>query len=71
MSERIQWEYRALTVGSGLKRIKDNELEILLNELGEDGWEVVGFRSIENSSQSQIIAKRPLDRAARRMRSMP
>jgi hypothetical protein len=43
----------------------------MLNEMGEDGWEVVGFRTIENSNQSQVIAKRTLDRVARRRRTMP
>jgi hypothetical protein len=60
-----------LTVGSFFKGVKDSDLEALLNQLGEEGWEVVGFRTIENSNQSQIIAKRPLDRTARRWRSMP
>ena len=71
MSELIQWEYHVLTVGSFFKGVKDNELEALLNDLGEEGWEVVGFRTIENSNQSQIIAKRLLDRTSRRWRSMP
>jgi hypothetical protein len=71
MSESNQWEYRVITVGSFFKGVKDNELETMLNEMGEDGWEVVGFRTIENSNQSQVIAKRPLDRVARRRRTMP
>ncbi len=71
MSELNQWEYHVLTVGTFFKGVKDGDLEALLNQLGEEGWEVVGFRTIENSNQSQIIAKRPLDRTARRWRSMP
>ena len=71
MSELNQWEYHVLTAGSFFKGVKDGELETLLNQLGEEGWEVVGFRTIENSNQSQIILKRPLDRTARRWRSMP
>jgi hypothetical protein len=71
MSESNQWEYRVMTVGSFFKGVKDNELETMLNEMGEDGWEVVGFRTIENSNQSQIIAKRPLGRVTRRQRTMP
>jgi hypothetical protein len=71
MSESNQWEYRVMTVGSFFKGVKDNELETMLNEMGEDGWEVVGFRTIENSNQSQIIAKRPLGRVSRRQRTMP
>ena len=71
MSESNQWEYRVLTVGSFFKGVKDDVLETMLNEMGEDGWEVVGFRTIENSNQSQVIAKRPLGPTARRRRSMP
>ncbi|MEW6094297.1 MAG: DUF4177 domain-containing protein [Chloroflexota bacterium] len=71
MSELNRWEYHVLTVGTFFKGVKDSDLEALLNQLGEEGWEVVGFRTIENSNQSQIIAKRPLDRTARRWRSMP
>lgn len=71
MTEPNQWEYRVLTVGTFFKGAKDNDLEAMLNELGAEGWEVVGFRTIENSNQAQVIAKRPLDRTARRWRSMP
>jgi hypothetical protein len=71
MSELNQWEYRVLTVGTFFKGVKDSDLEALLNQLGEEGWEVVGFRTIENSNQSQVITKRPLDRTTRRWRSMP
>ena len=71
MSELNKWEYCVLTVGTFFKGVKDSELEALLNQLGEEGWEVVGFRTVENSNQSQLIAKRPLDRTARRWRSMP
>ena len=71
MSELNQWEYRVKTFGSFFKGVKDDELEAMLNDWGEEGWEVVGFRMIENSNQAQLIAKRPLDRTARRWRSMP
>jgi hypothetical protein len=71
MSELNQWEYRVLTFGTFFKGVKDEDLESLLNQLGEEGWEVVGFRTVENSNQCQAIAKRPLDRTARRWRSMP
>jgi Domain of unknown function (DUF4177) len=71
MTELNQWEYRVLTVGGFFKGVKDEELEALLNQLGEEGWEVVGFRAIENTNQAQLILKRPLDRTARRWRTMP
>ena len=71
MSETNQWEYRVRTFGSFFKGVKDEELETELNQWGENGWEVVAYRSIENTNQGQVIAKRPLDRTARRWRSMP
>jgi hypothetical protein len=71
MAETTQWEYLVQTVGTFWKGVKDDEFQALLNQWGEDGLEVVGFRTIENSNQSQVIAKRPLDRTARRWRSMP
>ncbi len=66
-----KWEYRVQTVGSFLSGVKDPELETMLNNWGEEGWEVVGFRTLENSNQATVIAKRPLTREAQRLRSMP
>ena len=71
MSEVNQWEYRIRTFGSFFRGVKDDELEAELNQWGEDGWEVVAYRMIENTNQGQVIAKRPLDRTARRWRTMP
>ena len=72
MSEDIQkWEYRVITIGSIWSGVKDEALEEMLNEWGAEGWEVVGFRTLENVNKATIITKRPLTRAARRERSMP
>lgn len=72
MSETLQtWEYRVFTTGSFFKGVKDEELEAGLNQLGEEGWELVSSRSIENTNQAQLILKRLLTPAARRMRLMP
>jgi hypothetical protein len=71
MSETIQWEYRVKSFGSFLKGVKDDDLEADLNQWGEEGWEVTGFRMIENTNKAQVIAKRPLTRDVRRQRSMP
>lgn len=71
MSEIVQWEYRVQTVGSFWKGVNAEELEHLLNEWGEEGWEVVSTHIIENSNKINVIAKRPLTAAARRQRSMP
>jgi hypothetical protein len=72
MSELVQtWEYRVFTFGSFFKGVKDEELESVLNQLGQESWELVGVRTIENNNQAQFVLKRPLTPAARRLRSMP
>ena len=72
MAEEIkQWEYRVQTVGAFWSGVKADELEQLLNEWGEEGWEVVSTHIIENANKINVIAKRPLTREALRRRSMP
>jgi hypothetical protein len=72
MSEEIKkWEYRVQTVGSFFGGVKAEELEQLLNEWGEEGWEVVSTHIKENENKINVIAKRPLTDRVRRMRSMP
>jgi hypothetical protein len=46
--ELTQWEYRVQTVGGFFSGVKADALEELLNEWGEDGWEVVSTHIIEN-----------------------
>ena len=72
MVEEIkQWEYRVQTVGGFFSGVKAEELEELLNEWGEDGWEVVSTHIIENANKIRVIAKRPLTDRIRRERSRP
>lgn len=66
-----QWEYRVETVGGFWTGVKAETLEQLLNEWGEQGWEVVLTHILENQNKINVIAKRPLTDRARRMRSMP
>lgn len=65
------WEYRVQTVGGFWSGVKADELEQLLNEWGEQGWEVVSTHILENQNKINVIAKRPLTDRMRRMRSMP
>ena len=65
------WEYRVQTVGTCWTGVKADELEQLLNEWGEEGWEVVSTHILENMNKINVIAKRPLTDRARRRRSMP
>jgi Domain of unknown function (DUF4177) len=72
MYEEIkQWEYRVQTVGAFFSGVKAEELEELLNEWGEDGWEVVAAHIVENANKINVIAKRPLTDQVRRERSRP
>lgn len=71
MAETSEWEYRVVSVGGGLRSPKDEDLEATLNELGEQGWEVVGVTNRESSYKLTLIAKRPLTSAARRRRTTP
>ena len=66
-----QWEYRVQTVGGFFSGVKADELEEMLNEWGEDGWEVVSTHIIENANKINVIAKRPLTDRVRRERSRP
>jgi hypothetical protein len=72
MAEESQkWEYRVQTVGSFWSGVKADELEQLLNEWGEEGWEVVSTHILENANKINVIAKRLLSSTTRRLRSMP
>lgn len=71
MAAENQWEYRVLTLGSMWRSPMDEDLEDLLNEWGEEGWEVIGFQKHPNSNSIGLLAKRPLKLSTRRRRSMP
>ena len=71
MADEIkQWEYRVQTIGS-IFGTKDEAIESVLNEWGEEGWEITHVYTPEGSGKVTIVAKRPLARATRRERSMP
>ena len=70
MQDITQWEYLAMTIGSLLKPGKDAEIEDKLNEIGEQGWEVVSVYRMENTQKARVIAKRVLTVSARRQRSI-
>jgi hypothetical protein len=71
MTEELQkWEYRVLTIGS-VFGTKDEQIDITLNEWGEEGWEALAVYTPEGSGKVTIVAKRPLTERIRRQRSMP
>ena len=69
--ESKKWEYQIYSLGSILKSPKDEELVELLDEWGEDGWELVSTVRGESTNRLTLIAKRPLTDRSRRERSMP
>jgi len=73
MAETMRWEYRAATVGTYWSEPKDEILETLLNEWGQEGWEVINVIAQHNTSKMRVVAKRPLtpDEARRQRRSWP
>ena len=68
MDNPINWEYRVETFGSLFSAPKDEELEAVLDEWGEEGWEVFSAHHLEGSNKVRIIARRPLTAASRRRR---
>ena len=64
----LQWDYQVETVGSFFGGIKDEQLNQLLNDWGEEGWEVISLVHPPNSEKMRVIAKRTIDRPARRPR---
>lgn len=72
MAETVKsWEYQVATIGSALHSPKDEELETLLNEWGEDGWEVINILTPSGGKKIRIVARRPLTAASRRRRNWP
>ena len=71
MGDPQMWEYYVQTVGSALRGTRDEELQQVLNELGEDGWDVIEIEQLPNSNKIRVVAKRPLTISARRERSRP
>jgi len=71
MSEKIQWEYHIEILGSTFRSPKPVQVEDFLNQVGEEGWEVVNLHQPQNSNKVWIIMKRGLTVSTRRSRSRP
>ncbi len=71
MSELSMWEYRAESIGSTWSGLKDEDLQAILNEWGEEGWEIISAFPISGSNKIKVLAKRPLTERNRRQRSWP
>jgi hypothetical protein len=71
MTATPRWEYLVLTLGAALRGPKDEEFTEALNELGEQGWEVINAMPIEGSNKVRVLARRPQISESRRRRSWP
>ncbi|HSF80175.1 MAG TPA: hypothetical protein VLA49_03015 [Anaerolineales bacterium] len=71
MKPPAQWEYRVETLGTFWSGVKDELLEALLDEMGEEGWEVFSIENPPNSNKLRIVSKRPLLQTTRRRRTWP
>jgi hypothetical protein len=71
MADTAQWEYHVFSAGGFWSAPSEEQMESMLNELGQDGWEVVSSFPAHNSSKVTFVARRPLTRAIRRQRSWP
>ena len=71
MAGQTLWEYRVKTIGSSIMGTKDEAIEAMLNEWGDEGWEAINVYTPEGSGKVTMVAKRPLTSATRRERSMP
>ncbi|MDD5468580.1 MAG: hypothetical protein PHS96_12320 [Anaerolineales bacterium] len=71
MTEITQWEYRVQNLGSALKGPSDEEIQAVLDEWGEEGWEAFAVIQHSGTNKVRLVAKRLLSDRARRRRSLP
>jgi hypothetical protein len=71
MKNHLRWEYYVETLGSTWKTSRDDELTAVLNELGNDGWEIFHTEQLPSSNKLRLIAKRPLSGPVRKEKSWP
>jgi hypothetical protein len=71
MAENSQWEYHIEVLGSVFRSPKPEQIETSLNEIGDEGWEVVSLTQLNNSNKIWVTMRRPLTPAIHRNRSRP
>ena len=60
----MKYEYKQIEFNLGIMRgqKKQDELSQLLNDLGREGWELVGFTSTGDGSRNfEYVFKKPLN----------
>jgi hypothetical protein len=71
MADNSQWEYHIEVLGSVFRSPKPEVIEASLNEIDEDGWEVVSLHQLNNSNKIWVTMQRPLTPSIRRQRNRP
>jgi 3'-phosphoadenosine 5'-phosphosulfate sulfotransferase len=67
-----QWEYRVESAGGGLRGVRVDEVEDLLNEAAVEGWEPLLMESLTNSNKLLLVLRRPQSERTRpRSRTWP
>ena len=64
----MKWEYKIIKADIGSGKFDHHKLEQLMNELGEQGWElVIGFRrsAMKNSNRMKNNQRRENNRLVR------
>jgi hypothetical protein len=71
MAETARWEYAVQTCGTTFHAPTDEELQGVLNGLGEQGWEVFSVVQLIGSYKVRLAAKRLSSAPGRRRSSWP
>jgi hypothetical protein len=71
MPDKIKWEYTIQTCGTTWHAPQDEELQAVLNSLGEQGWEVFSLENWESSNKVRVAAKRRISTPVRRRSTWP
>ena len=69
MADKLQWEHHIEELGTFFRSPKREEIITYLNQVGEDGWEVVSLYQLQNSNKVWITMKRQMTPEIRRRRS--
>ncbi|MWG34001.1 DUF4177 domain-containing protein [Halomarina oriensis] len=65
-NEQTRWEYETLRAPRGSTKHETADPKAELNELGTDGWELVGTASYSGGGTKYYLLKRPVTEATDR-----
>jgi len=68
MTDTDKWEYLVESYGGGIRSAKAEEIQAGLNNLGEQGWEVIAVHQLNSNNKILAVAKRPLTDSVQKRR---